>query len=252
MNKNIIYIIEDNPKQRQRLKDMILKEIFEELDTISITLVKDSPTKLIEGLEKNNETQSLYFIDIDLGTSINGIDLAQKIRQKQMSAMIVFFTSHNEQAKETMYTFLGALGILDKNAEDSSIQDALRKTITIARKRWNIENSDKEQMILFETQNGKVRINTEDIIMIEPSANMAHYSVIYLKTDQQYEVKGQLNSFELLSPSFIKTHRSNIINIKYVQKINKKKRFIHLSCELTAKYAAAKYQMIIEMLERKE
>lgn len=92
-----IFVCEDNKEQRERIskiiKDIILIEDFD----MELTLITEKPDDVISYI-KENDGVGLYFLDIDLKSSINGIKLATKIREYDLRGFIVFITTHTEMS----------------------------------------------------------------------------------------------------------------------------------------------------------
>ena len=87
-------LCDDNTKMLSKLKD-ILENIFLINDyDASVVFTCDNPNSLLEFV-KNNEVNVL-FLDIDLDSNSNGIDLAKEIRKTNKSIYIVFVTRHFE------------------------------------------------------------------------------------------------------------------------------------------------------------
>jgi len=74
-----IFVCEDNPSQRERIVQIIQNTVLmEELD-MQLVLDAGDPYVLLDKV-KTNENTGIYFLDIDLGSDINGMKLAQQIR----------------------------------------------------------------------------------------------------------------------------------------------------------------------------
>src|SRR4051794_9929355 len=96
-----IYICEDNLSQLNDIKEIIENYILiEELD-MEIILATQNPDELIQVLEDNPPSKAIYFLDIDLNHQLDGIQLAQHIRQVDDLGRIIFITTHAELAPVT-------------------------------------------------------------------------------------------------------------------------------------------------------
>ncbi len=74
-----IFVCEDNAVQRQTIVQSIQNTVLiEELD-MQLVLDTDDPYVLLEKI-RNSRNTGIYFLDIDLGSDINGMKLAQLIR----------------------------------------------------------------------------------------------------------------------------------------------------------------------------
>ena len=74
-----IFVCEDNAAQRRTVVNIIQNTVLiEELD-MQITLDTGDPYMLLEKV-KTSQNTGIYFLDIDLNSSMNGMKLAQQIR----------------------------------------------------------------------------------------------------------------------------------------------------------------------------
>ena len=92
-----IFICEDNESQREKIKNIILDTIMIENLDMEIVLDTANPKELLE-IIKEYSKNNIYFLDVDLRHAINGIQLAEKIRDKDPRGFIVFITTHAEMS----------------------------------------------------------------------------------------------------------------------------------------------------------
>ncbi|MFC6169023.1 response regulator [Loigolactobacillus jiayinensis] len=91
-----IYILEDDLQQRQSYQQLITNYILMEALDMRVVLATASPTVLLEQLE---DQAGLFFLDIELaGADLDGLQVAERVRQRLDFAEIVFVTIHDEMA----------------------------------------------------------------------------------------------------------------------------------------------------------
>ena len=95
-----IIICEDDLSQRKNLENIITNEI--NASNFNICLSTGNPYEVINFVENNYTESFIYFFDVDLGHSINGIELAKRVRKYDSLGYIIFLTAH---AELTMLTF---------------------------------------------------------------------------------------------------------------------------------------------------
>jgi len=80
---------------------------------------------------------------------------------------------------------------------------------------------EREKFMVLSISGEKKKVKYSDIIYIE---SMAHYVVFHLD-DEEIDYKYNISSLfdELSENNFVKTHRSYIVNLKYVDRITKDK-----------------------------
>lgn len=91
---------------------------------MKLVLATTDPEDIFLFLKNNKLTNSLFFLDIDLGKQLDGIDVAQRIRNDNEFAEIVFITSHQELALETLKRQIAPLDyiIKDEKTEKGQIE----------------------------------------------------------------------------------------------------------------------------------
>ena len=78
-----------------------IERLERQFDNISATQLKYDydifydPQSLLTYQKENSITYNLYILDIEMKT-MNGIDLATRIRQYNQKALIIFLTSHSQ------------------------------------------------------------------------------------------------------------------------------------------------------------
>ena len=90
-----IYICEDNRKQLDLFTGYINDTILIESLDMHVVLGTSDPNEVLKKIE-GSQNMGIFFLDIDLKSTINGLTLAQKIRKIQPRCYIIFITSHSE------------------------------------------------------------------------------------------------------------------------------------------------------------
>ena len=162
---------------------------------------------------KDNYPFDVLFLDIDMG-GMDGMELARTIRNYDSKIPLVFLTNRQE------YVFEGyevnAFRYLLKPLDLSKLTFVLDEVY---------KNCFKEKCYLIEKQEGEtIKVDLEDIYYIEANG---HYLNLCLKA-KSYRVKKSfkevtnhiLNSYSSLEEAgFIYTHRSYLVNLKFVEKV---------------------------------
>lgn len=151
----------------------------------------------------------LLILDIQMD-KINGMDLAKKIRVVDKNIPIIFLTGIPD------YVFdgyeVGALRYLLKPVKEDQLYLALDDIF--------LKRKDKELDYYILSYGGeKIKIDYEDILCIE---SLGHYLKMTTR-DNTYEWKASLGQLvkELQEGSFFNLHRSYVVNLRHVEKINK-------------------------------
>lgn len=112
-----IHVCEDNKEQRERMKHVIERFIsVEELD-MELGIVAERPEDMLAAVKQENVT-GFFFLDIDLQSQMNGMELARKIREYQPRCFIVFVTTHSEMSYMTFSYKVEAMDFIIKDNYD--------------------------------------------------------------------------------------------------------------------------------------
>ena len=88
-----IFICEDNLAQRTSLEQLIQQTILLNNWEMTLRLNTENPLEILTYLEEYPQTQGVYFLDIDLNTEMNGIQLGAEIRNRNPHGKIIFITT---------------------------------------------------------------------------------------------------------------------------------------------------------------
>ncbi|WP_034444737.1 LytR/AlgR family response regulator transcription factor [Butyrivibrio sp. AE2032] len=164
-----------------------------------------SSLDLLGAMEK--QIYDIYLLDIYID-KINGIELAEAIRNKNEDAQIIFMTSSNAFYKEAFR--IHAVHYLEKPILEEEFFDAMDRVCT----------QEEEAKFLTFRESGEVhRVQLDDILYIE---SQDHYKRIVL-SDDCFLIRSTLQPLidELDRPYFYVLGTKSIINLKRVLKITK-------------------------------
>lgn len=158
----------------------------------------------------DGERYDFYILDVEM-PEINGFETAQRIRDHQPNAGIIFLTSHLEYAHEGYK--VDALRYVPKLKLEEELPEALAKAIKF------LEQVDKRSL-LVQHYNNMTRILLQDIIYVCKS----HRSVQIVTVSQGTIIdnRGIKEIYEIINdPRFIFTDRSYFVNLDYAQQMDK-------------------------------
>lgn len=163
-----------------------------------------SSLDLLDAIEKNS--YNIYLLDIYID-KLNGIEIAESIRNKDENGHIIFMTSSNAFYKEAFR--IHAVHYLEKPILEEDFFDAMDRVC-----------QDQEIRFLVVRESGVVsRIPVDDIMYIESED---HYKRI-VTVEKSYFVRSTMQALmaDLVEPYFHALGTKTIINLKKVLKINK-------------------------------
>lgn len=210
-------IIDDEPKAVKMLQAII--EDTCEGDVEVVATCQDLPEG-IKAIKKYHP--SLVFLDIDM-PGYSGLQILDFFNEDEIDFDIVFTTAYNEYALQAFR--LSAIDYILKPIQPELIRESVNRIINKHNKAENIQKFStlKQNLDIEGTKRIAVAIgqsikflSLNDIVMIKADGA---YSEIVLQDDSKLLISKNLKHFEdLLSfaESFIRVHKSFLINSKYV------------------------------------
>ena len=190
-----------------------IERLERQFDNISATQLKYDydifydPQSLLTYQQENSITYLLYILDIEMKT-MNGIDLATRIRQYNQKALIIFLPSHSQ------YVF----DVFDVITFDFVVKPITSdKLISILKKAYNYLDMTKK-LFSFSYKKNHYSIYCDEIIYFEKSKR----GLFIITEGEKYycnmtvaEVWKQLDNI-----FFAHIHSSYIINLAYITEIS--------------------------------
>lgn len=156
---------------------------------------------------ENDKAYDILLLDVEM-KSMNGIELAKRIRKDNNRAEIIFVTSHFEFMGEGYE--VDALHYLVKPISKSKLMSVLSK----AAEKMSVDPPS----VIIACDGETVKLYESDILYVE---SFLHYLVIHTK-DKKYKIKESMSAFEYkLSDDFYRIHRSYLVSLKYITRISR-------------------------------
>ncbi|MDA3932464.1 MAG: LytTR family DNA-binding domain-containing protein [Tenericutes bacterium] len=201
-----ICLVDDDSIQLDYLKVIIDKWSNEHSINTELSFYYSAEEMLFE----HNESYpyDVIVLDIQMG-HMNGIELAKRIRKTDENVILAFISGMAD------YVFDGyevqAIRYILKPIKDNKVYELL----DYANTHITTENS----YIIISVSGEKKKINYDDIIYFE---SMGHYITLHLE-NEEYDYKYNISDLclDLADTEFIRTHRSYVVNMKYVEKITR-------------------------------
>ena len=179
---------------------------------------------------RNNPSQYLVFLDLDFGSGkLNGIDVAKTLRETDSDCKIVFTTNHHEMAMDVLKSGVEPFGFLEKSSDISKLADGYRKYIVMLLNKTRPETSNNTETILLSPcMDESVSVLLDDIVFVETEKNVSHGITYHTVNGSVLTIISTLDAeLERLGDSFIKVHRSYLVNRKHILRM--KDGFLKLS-----------------------
>lgn len=220
-----IFVCEDNKEQRERFTKIIQDVILIENYDMELALATEKPDDIINYISENT-VSGLYFLDIDLKTSINGIELATKIREYDPRGFIVFVTTHAEMS---YLTFIYKVEAMDYIIKDNynNIKERIHQCIADANKKYSAKATDLQKVFSIKANDKIINIEYSKILFFETSPVI--HKVIIHALDRQIEFYAKMKVIEeKLDSRFYRCHKSYIVNKDNIKEIDLRNRCIYM------------------------
>ncbi len=237
-------IIDDEAPARNLIKTFLLD--YPEIEIIGEAADGFSGVKLI-----NNLHPDLVFLDIKM-PKLNGFELLELIENKPL---IIFSTAFDDFAIQAF----------EKNAIDYLLKpfskERFRKSIEKVREKWNsthTKNQYAEEIIEFSKNAqgtlNRIAIKQNSKIVIVPSDEITHIEAqddyVFIHTEKNRYLKHERMKYleaHLDSSVFLRVHRSYIVNINFIDKIElyeKDSYQLTLTSKNTVKVSKSGYKLL--------
>ena len=167
--------------------------------------------KEVEEIIVRKHEQKIYILDIEL-PEISGLEIASNIREVDLESMIIFVTSHPECQNDIFYSRLLAIDYINKN---KLWKDRLEKTVKYA-----VKNINNRRTLLFDYNYNSYRLAIDDILYVEKVPENQK-CIIVMEDGNKYEIVSSISKLkERLGASFYQSHKSCLVNVEKIKRIN--------------------------------
>lgn len=219
-----IFVCEDDARQRQTILQMIQNTLLIEEMDMQLVLDTEDPYSLLEAV-KTSQNTGIYFLDIDLNSSMNGMKLAQQIRLFDPRGFIIFITAHSELSYMTFQYRVEAMDfVLKDNPAEMKVK--IRECLLNALERYTLQTNKIHKVYSIEIGSRKISVAYDDIFFFETSSNV--HKVILHARDRQIEFSGTIKELaNTLEGDFVRCHRSFLVNKNNIKETDAKNRIIY-------------------------
>lgn len=215
-------IIDDESKARSLLKTIISEYVFD-IDEVM------EATNLLEGvavLQKN--AVDIVFLDIEMPNH-SGLELFSFLNPSEINFELVFTTAYSEYAIKAFE--FSAIDYLLKPLRPNKVVEAVEKAKIkleqnqLQERLFELKNAlttEKFNKIALPVEEGVLFVKLDDIYFLQAESM---YTQFYLTNGKKILISKPLKYFTDMLENremFYKSHRSYLVNLKYLQRIVKK------------------------------
>ncbi len=225
-----IVICEDDIKQRERLKDMVNKQIVRKNLPAKVELATSEPTAVRSFLKEDlvnrgSDDTTAYLLDIDLNQQETGLVLAHDIRIEDPNAYIIFVTIMQKHMRDAFkyraFDFIIKSFSIKMEKDVEAVIDRLMEDYT----KWFIDTK-RPVRLKFDSISRNISVSINEFVGIKKNGNSysaytTHGIYRYFKT-----LKTLMDQLEK-HPNIVRCHESAIINLDHVVRIEKESKIIY-------------------------
>lgn len=223
-------VCDDNVSILNSVKDVIAKTMMKNKQSYKIHSFTEYDAGFIR-IMNSKLSNKIYILDIETKLA-SGIDIARKIRQKDINSVIIFLTSHDELGSVLLKEEIMFLTFINKfDNYKNRLSSAIKLSIKIM---------GESKILRFEYHGSLFNIPEKDILYI--TRDNVERKVI-IKTDStEFKLSKSLTEMlSLLSNSFKLTHRSCIVNTTRINVVDKRTKTITFDSGETLDMVSRKY-----------
>ena len=153
-----------------------------------------------------NKKYDIVLLDIQMSGQ-NGIELAKKIRKEDNMISIIFITAVTDYIQEGYD--VSAINYLIKPVDERKLYECLDRALQ--------KIPEEEKAILIDAEGEIIRVRQKDIIYVEAFSHTIDINT----AEKKLTVRKSISSIEkeLDEKMFVRCHRSYIVGLKYVKRI---------------------------------
>ena len=166
---------------------------------------------------KTNPEMRLYFLEIDLQSKKNGIDLANEIRNYDSMGPIVYITERVELMGLTFEYGLAVLGFIVRSNADL-VRERLVYYLKLVNERFLIQDGRKEKFV-YKAGFKIAREEVSDILFFQVAEKGDKRVEMHTKHGIE-EFYGKIAEIETKSERFFRCNRSCVVNVDNISTID--------------------------------
>lgn len=234
-------IVEDNKYFLKKFEDIVMDFMFKSNYSFDIKPFNEYNEEFFK-VVNTKLLNKVYLLDIHT-KYINGIDIAKRIREKDLDSTIIFLSAYEDDYyKEILRSSIQYFCFISK-CED--FENTLKKKLKIL-----LKNLNKNNLIQFEENHTLYTIPENNTLYIIKEKE-SRKSKIVTDTNNIYCYKS-LKSFEKELTGFVRTHRNCLINPLRVKSYDFKKKTIYFDNSHSTSLLSKKYKNDITIKTKKK
>lgn len=251
-----IIILEDNTNERKLIQKIIENRILINSTPHSysakVVLSTGDPQTVLTYVKEHKDCNFLAFLDIGLKTTLDGIEVASRIRNMGIFSQIVFVTADATALRLTIERHVEPLDYITKDISLEHIQQKIYETVDTAYQRYRFTMKSATHINYFtysKIRNFIEKIPLDQIYYISIQQKKYKTLRVYAK-NKIFDCIGTLKDYEKKYPNFVLADRQNLINLNTIKDYDEKNGIVYFDKGIYHSVAVRRRRSI--MLKLKE
>ncbi|MFC6179977.1 LytR/AlgR family response regulator transcription factor [Lactiplantibacillus daowaiensis] len=245
------FVVEDDPEQLATLKQIISNHIMINAFDMALTLATSQAQALLDYLDAHPDVEGLYFLDIEYtGQALNGLELATKIRERDVNAKIVFVSTHSEMAFLTFERRIEPLDFVVKDLGQDTVKAKVEKDIRVAYERYTKQGVANKAMFSYSKGGQLFNIPLDQVLFIETGA-ARNKLVLHLK-DRIIQYNGKISDETVAHPELFRVHKSFLVNPSSLVRVDKQAQLGYFENGETVDIAVRKMHDLATLIKQSQ
>lgn len=248
-----IYICDDNIIILKKLENHIKNYIAIHFDyEVHKVFSFSDPYELLRHLPTNVDEPAIFFLDIELNSNINGIELASKIRNYSPLNYIIFVTAHENYMPITFEENLSAHAYIVKKSFSDKFISSINKALDSAFKEYiQLINNTKflPKYLNIWAYKNHILIEENRIIKIETSQENNSISIYHISGVISFRYTLNKILEQLDTAKFIRCNRYAIVNTKHILNVDARTRELLLTDNHKILVSRRKWKNVLQIIQ---
>ena len=242
-----ILICEDESLQRARIEEIVARHIISTNMTLSLSTAR--PSTLLNHIQTHQISGGLYFLDVDLQSDINGIELAAKVRKMDANAIIVFITSQAKLAYLVFRYKVEAMDYITKSSPVEEIEARVAECMALAHAEHLQGPRKQEKLFSIKIGNQVLNVPLHEILFFESSVEQKNQILLH-RLNGVLEFRGYVNKVSNLGAPFFHCHQSFVINVEHIQRLDTVNREVEMANGMLVPISRRKLSELMKTIEQ--
>jgi len=241
-----VLICEDDLSQLQQIDSIVRNYIIFHDNQFQLGIPTQDPYEILKYVQKFSINGGIYFLDIDLKNSIDGIELAKKISKIDLESRFIFITTHDEMAITAMQQEIRAFNFILKDQNLDEFMNQVRETLISAQIDIEKSRHNHNESFSFHVGNVLTNLDMDDVIYLT-SSEVPHQVDLYTYNGR-YSFYSKLNDIEKKYKNFFRAKRSCLVNIRNIKQVDYSSHVLELKNNVSMSFSMRKSKELRELL----